>query len=396
MKIGGVLSVTRGRQEPPRDNVRILATLREALLQQGTARPGDHIVQGHNYLAVVTIASQGAFGQDSCRTLGAIADKLALDIDWSPCKGLADREPRNPTEGPEGVPHPYLRQAATQLLTGDAEAFTDEWLFDVRPPTDDRPYFYSFFRWRALPHLMDAYGEQWLTRSELGYVVLVAVLVEVVVLGGLLILLPLAVAPGFRGVQGRAATVACFGALGLGYMLIEMVCILRFTLVVGDPLYSAAVVIPAFLAFSGLGSLAGGRSGWSPRRKSAVAAVAVAALGIVCALGLGPLSRALLPLPQAARLVLAVAAVAPVAFAMGWPFPSALSVVQRGRPALGPWAWGANGFASVAASPLAVMLALQWGYSAVLATAAATYLCVAVATHYLPGDDAQPNGMKNT
>jgi hypothetical protein len=87
-------------------------------------------------------------------------------------------------------------------------------------------------------------------------------------------------------------------------------------------------------------------------------------------------------------VVLVVVILAPVAFTMGWPFPNALSVVQRRAPALGPWAWGANGFAAVAASPLAVMLALQWGYTAVLAVAATAYLGAALAVVRLPGSTA--------
>jgi hypothetical protein len=70
---------------------------------------------------------------------------------------------------------------------------------------------------------------------------------------------------------------------------------------------------------------------------------------------------------------------------MGWPFPNGLTLLQRSNSALIPWAWGTNGFASVAASPLAVMIAIGWGYRSVFALSAALYALAALISPRLPG-----------
>jgi hypothetical protein len=43
-----------------------------------------------------------------------------------------------------------------------------------------------------------------------------------------------------------------------------------------------------------------------------------------------------------------------------------------------PWAWGINGFASVAAAPLTVLLAMSLGFRLVLALAVTAYLLATV------------------
>jgi hypothetical protein len=55
------------------------------------------------------------------------------------------------------------------------------------------------------------------------------------------------------------------------------------------------------------------------------------------------------------------------------PFPLGLAALAVHAAPLVPWAWGINGFASVLATLLATLLAIHWGYAAVLLLAAACY-----------------------
>ncbi|MCK4599660.1 hypothetical protein KAU37_07595, partial [Candidatus Bipolaricaulota bacterium] len=73
------------------------------------------------------------------------------------------------------------------------------------------------------------------------------------------------------------------------------------------------------------------------------------------------------------------------AFLMGWPFPNGLTCVERGRPTLIPWAWGANGVASVAGPPVGVLLAVASGLSTVMLLAAILYGCAGLVAWALPG-----------
>ena len=75
---------------------------------------------------------------------------------------------------------------------------------------------------------------------------------------------------------------------------------------------------------------------------------------------------------QPTKLILAL--LAPLAFLMGWPFPAGMALLEKRSANLMPWAWGINGFASVAAAPLAVLLAMSLGFRLVLALAVIAYL----------------------
>ena len=91
-------------------------------------------------------------------------------------------------------------------------------------------------------------------------------------------------------------------------------------------------------------------------------------------------------LPVAGRCVVALAAIAPLACAMG--FPMALGLRRLSGSGLVPWAWGTNGFASVLAAPLAMALAMSWGYHAVAAGALAVYALAGVVFSRLPVQSA--------
>ena len=72
-------------------------------------------------------------------------------------------------------------------------------------------------------------------------------------------------------------------------------------------------------------------------------------------------------------MALTVLGLAPLGMAMGMPFPRLLGKLQDEAPALVPWAWGVNGALSVVASVLAALMALSWGFRAVLVAGALAY-----------------------
>ena len=63
---------------------------------------------------------------------------------------------------------------------------------------------------------------------------------------------------------------------------------------------------------------------------------------------------------------------------LGMPFPWGLRWLSAAAPRLTTWAWAINGCTSVIASVLAALLALQFGFSAVLLLGAGSYALAAV------------------
>jgi len=64
----------------------------------------------------------------------------------------------------------------------------------------------------------------------------------------------------------------------------------------------------------------------------------------------------------------------PLGMIMGVPFPAGLAEIGKQRRAAVPWAFGVNAAASVVGSIIAIMLAMEKGFSAVLCLAALIYL----------------------
>ena len=164
-------------------------------------------------------------------------------------------------------------------------------------------------------------------------------------------------------------------------MFIEIAFIQKFTLFLAHPLYAVAVVLCAFLVFAGLGSRvsayfrADTRSPWSQPAVLAVAAIGTIALAYLAALP--TLFEWLLPFPAGARIAISIALIAPLALAMGVPFPTALARLAGGAPTLVPWAWAVNACASVVAAVLATVLAIHFGFAAVVALAVVLYAVAA-------------------
>ena len=83
---------------------------------------------------------------------------------------------------------------------------------------------------------------------------LAATLAQAALLGGVLILLPLAVR-GLPASHGEIWwTVSYFLSIGLAFLFIEIAFIQRFTLFLGNPLHAVSTGLAGFLVFAGLGS----------------------------------------------------------------------------------------------------------------------------------------------
>jgi hypothetical protein len=306
---------------------------------------------------------------------------------------------------------PYFFDGATALLGRGRDQFLRDYKFDIAPTADDRPYFFDFFKWRALPELLARRALGGAALLDWGYLVLAVTLVQAAVLAVILILVPLLWLGRERApaaVLARWRVALYFLAIGLAFLFIEIASIQRFVLFLGHPVYAIPVVLCGFLFFAGLGSGIAAKltarletlRARSPRSapvgsgvvdrlfrcfvrvRHPALALAVAGIGTAALLQLvvgPPLFRWLMPLPDALKIALSLVMIAPLAFFMGMPFPLGLARVAAARSALVPWAWGINGCASVLSAVLAILLAMSLGFTAVVLIAIGLY-AVAAAT----------------
>lgn len=380
----GVLFACRGIQTPPWDNVKLLATLVEALWRVGVRDVGRHVLVVRDFLGVCTVVKATPWTHAQVGDVRQRLRERHLTPVWFP--GIAESELNRPDAlppAPDGRGDWYYH-AARKLFSGEGPSLIEDWVYDIRPPTDDRPFFLDFCRLESIGPLRDAFGDLWLTRAEIAFLFVLATVALAATLGGLLTVLPALLLRSVRTTKGKFPTSVYFLAIGLAYLLLEMVVLSRLTLLLGDPLLAASTTLSGFLAFSGLGSAVSSRvSGRSPGVfRTIVLVLAIAAvLEILC---LPRLAEVFSALPAAGRLGLAVGLVAPLGFLMGFPMPVGLARLGGGAEPLIPWAWGVNGFASVVAAPLATALAMVSGFGVAGALAVLLYLLAAWAFEHLP------------
>jgi hypothetical protein len=362
LRPGGLLVIERWLQLPPSETVRAGATAVEALGRGGVEDPAGRIVVLRDWQVGLILVKNGDF---TGRELGVIREfSQARGLDLVAMPGLTEEEANQRNI----LPTPAYYHAFRQLLT-DPEALYETSQYQVRPTTDNRPFFFHFFRWGQTRAVLEQLGRTWQPWGGSGYLVLVALLAVALLTSVVLILLPLALARrARRALEGpRARVFVYFGLLGLGFLFAEIPLIQRFILFLGQPTYAFATVAVSILFFSGLGSLASERL--SARWTLPLLVLAL----LLYPLGLPLYFRALLGVPLVARVAAGGLCLAPLGFLMGMPFPGGLAWLRGRAPGLVPWAWAINGCTSVLASILAAMIALSAGFSWVLIVAALAY-----------------------
>jgi hypothetical protein len=379
---GGLLAITRWVNLPPRDALKLFATAVTALEDRGAAQPSQQLALIRGWKTATLLVKNGAFTPPEIAALKEFCRARSFDVAYYP--GIDPAE----TNRYNVLHESYFYDGAAALLGPDRQAFFDRYKFNIAPASDDRPYFFQFFKWRTLPELLALREQGGLPLLEWGYPVLIATLIQALFASLLLILLPLRTTrsrtdEGEGSGWSRPRVAAYFTAIGFAFMFIEIAFIQKFILFLAHPLYAVAVVLCAFLIFAGLGSRYSRRFSSNERavrvRPVARIAVAVALIASSYLVLLPALFRPLMPLPDGARILLSIALIAPLAFAMGMPFPLGLASIARVSRHLVPWAWGINACASVVAAILATLLAIHLGFSAVVLLAVALYALAAVA-----------------
>jgi spermidine synthase len=376
---GGYLAISRWIKLPPRDSLKLYATALRALRETGVAAPQRQLVMIRSWQTGTLLVKHGEFTAREIADLRAFCAARAFDLAWYPGMTEAEANQVNVLE------EPYFFRAATALNGGEAAEFMARYKFNITPATDNRPYFFHFFKWRVLPEILALRGQGGLPLLESGYLVMVTTLLQAVLISGLFILLPLRIKGWVTTARSsrmrRSRIVAYFFAIGLAFLFIEIAFIQKFILFLDHPLYAVATVLTAFLVFAGLGSASIARFRTAAIRPSRLAGKAVAgiiALGLVYGWLLGPLCDSLMTLNLTSRLLLSILLIAPLAFCMGMPFPLGLERVGAVMPGFIPWAWGINGCASVISAVMASLLAIQFGFTVVIIAALLLYLAAAL------------------
>ncbi len=348
----GILNVSRLLKLVGDEALRVTVLTLAALEARGVEDPFQHIivVLGSDILGPPTgtvLARLTPFTDEEVARVRALAGERADGLLLAP-------------GGPNQREWAALAEAPSLL------AFCNGHELDVCPPTDNKPFFFSMHRlsdWSA------TFSEGYLYSTS-PYSILMLTLLILLGMSVVGFVLPLALVR--KGKAPTATSLTYFAAIGLGFLLFEIVLIQRFVLFLGYPTYALSVVLFALLLSSGGGAWLSGRLRDTKRALGAPLAIA-AGLIALSAGGLEPLLSRLIELPFGARVVIAVLLLTPVGACLGMAMPLGLRRFQRLHPDGVAYAWGVNGITSVLASVLGMAVAINFGFAVASLAAAGCY-----------------------
>ena len=359
----GVLSVSRWfSQQRASETSRLMALAVAALLERGVDRPLDHLALVARHSVATLLVSASPLSEADLRTLAATSEARAFTVLASPQQPPSD---------------PRLNAIVRSQSMAELAAATADDLYDYRPPTDARPFFFNMVRpaawWRAST-VTDGGVIAGNLRATSTLIAILGVSLAFVV--GTIVV-PLAVR-GRPALPARRLTagLAYFAVIGTAFMLAQVAFLQRFSVLLGHPTYALVVVLFSMILFAGLGSFVSASVLGPGGRRFGMCAAALGIGLVATGLIIAPLCAVAVAWPLAARVATVLAVIGPLSLLMGLGFPHGARLVQQQDPEALAWMWGANGAAGVLASIAAVMVSMTLGIEWNLLLAGAGYVAL--------------------
>ncbi len=381
---GGVFTISRWFGGGVNDETARLVSLAVATLQErGVAHARPHVILASSGAVATLLLGRDPFTPEDIARARTAAGTYGFDLLVVP--GAPDA---NPVLG--RILDTTDRATLDRVTLGPA--------LDLRPPIDDRPFFFNMLRVRAwfLPLPANA---QFTEGNRRATQTLALAFLSSLVLAALAIALPLArrARPNGRVGLRLAGALTYFAVIGVAFMLVEIGLLQRLSLILGHPAFSLVVVLASLVASAGLGALASDRLPLDRPFGRVVLSIALAGLLVAVSVALPAWAPRIAPLALSTRIAFSAALTSTLGFPMGMAFPAGMRTYARDLADETPWLWGINGVAGVIASSGAVMLALEHGITALFVTAALGYAMLApltmLGTRTSSGSVPEPNSL---
>lgn len=368
LKPGGVFSVSRWyAPQNVSETSRLVSLATAALIRNGAEDPQQQLIlAGRDNLATLVI-SERPFTPADLRRLEQSVEDYGFEI------LLAPGHP---------APNALLADIVRSRTIEEVHQAVSGEVFDYRPPTDSRPFFFNMTYPSTLFSRPDLSvgtlgvhpGNLFAAYTLMMLVGITLMLVAAVIFGPLVV-------RGLSDVQRRTfgAAVAWFACIGAGFMLLQIGFMQRFSVFLGHPIYALSVILCTMILFTGIGSALSDRLPVERDRRVAVGLGLAAGLAIVLlALVIQPVVAATFHSGLPVRVAVTVGIVAPVSLLLGMFFPGGMRLLRGTNEAILPWMWGVNGAFGVLAGCVAVAISMWIGIDATLWIAAGLYLSTTI------------------
>jgi MFS family permease len=374
----GIVNFNRWLFKTPRETLRLEAIALDALTSLGVKNPWDHLVILEQASWSMVLIKKSPFTDEDMKRIVEYAHSHVMILLFP-----SERDVRITSND-----YKFFDAYARSYRKGLNKIFVRNYPYDVSVVTDDRPFFYKYYKFKP-EELFRSYSTH-----HTGTVVFwtqFLVLLQALIFILLFIIGPLVFskAMDLRKIPvGKALPfIIYFACLGVGYMFVEIPLMQKFVLLLGTPICSISVVLAALLVWTGVGSLL--LSGLQrPGKFGDLDIIQIAALVVmILTLLLVTLGTSVLDLAVgwgfSARIILVILLLAPAGIFLGAFFPTGLKIASGYGPSATAWAWAINCGFSVLGSILAIILAQFMGFKAVLLLAVLIYLVATLAFRQL-------------
>lgn len=342
---------------------RMMSLATATLLAEGIENPTDHLALITSERLSTLLMSRQPFSEADISTLNAVADDLNFTVTLAPG-----------TRAESGI---LAEIVASQSLNDLHAVIADEPL-NLRPTTDESPYFFNLLRFYELGKTVRGGVVTGVIGGSITALFTLVILLAVLLVTTLaLVILPLV--RRHQRIEQRIIPGAIYFALiGAGFMFVEIALIQRLTLFLGHPTYALGVLLFAIIASTGLGSYL---SEMLPLMRApyryiypliCVGAVIITRYTVSLALA------TLITAPLLTRIAVVVALILPLGLVMGVFFPTGMRLARQISADDTAWYWALNGVFGVLSSTLAVFVAMFAGISVNFWIGAICYLAVLI------------------
>jgi len=351
----------------PRESLRLYAIALEALKETGAKRPWEHVFIGIGNGWSMTIVKKEAFSAGQLNELQNYSRKHNFLPIYPIYEEIAEKD----------LPFKMFDIYAQYFKENQQKIFEKQYPFDVSVTTDNRPFFYKYYKLKSF----NPFGG--LSMAHSGTIIFMSQLV--ILLQALFFIILFIFVPLYLTKKNDISKmpkrsilpfIIFYSCLGGGFMMIEIPIMQRFVLLLGSPIYSITVILTALLISAGLGSFSLKKlKQWtaSPSQLLTIVTFFIAFYLILLIQCGTEVYDYFLSFPFWAKVSLVVSIVFPLGFSLGLYFPSGLELISKQYKDTIAWAWAINGGFSVLGSILSIIIAQFFGFNDVLYLAAIVY-----------------------
>jgi hypothetical protein len=367
LKPNGILSLSRWYADGiPGEMYRMATLATQTLLDRGIQDPRSHVLIVKNHIATsphsplvgTLLISNKPFTEADIRTLQENCSQLHFDL--------------------VVLPNMTTDKHYDEYFSPNYRSSIGASVLNLTPTTDDKPFFFQML---SITNAFNpaVFSDTLFHMNIISVITLAGLLIVVLFLTIVCLVLPLLSKVRKADLKGSTMPFIYFSAIGLGFMIIEIAQIARFSVFLGHPVYGFTVSLFSLLISSGIGSLSTQSVTMERLRKRSIFWSAAI---LIMLLVIGFLTPAILhnfaSSTTSVRIAIAAAILSIPGFFMGMAFPIGMKSVAAKFGHITPWLWGINGAMSVLASVLAIILSMEFGISFAFWTGTACYVLAAI------------------